>query len=174
MNRVKELETIYQGEALTLTKNDVIIKNTHFQKDFVRYPNGVAILVLKDDQVLLVKQYRAVIDRYTLEIPAGKAKINEDLYACGLRELEEETGFTSTCLHPLCNIVSTPGFCDESIQLYWTKDILPVSSPLAMDEDEDINLVWMPLKEAYQRILDQKIHDAKTIVAIQAALLQQL
>ena len=45
-----------------------------------------------DDKILLVKQFRPAINKETLEIPAGKLEYGEDPMACGLRELNEETG----------------------------------------------------------------------------------
>ena len=44
---------------------------------------------------------------------------------------------------------------------------------LTQDEDENIDLVWLNINEAYQMILDQKIDDAKTIIAIQYAFINR-
>lgn len=54
-----------------------------------------AIVITKDNKIVLVEQYRYAGDDFFLEIPAGKIGENE-LYEDGiLREVREETGFTS-------------------------------------------------------------------------------
>ena len=93
----------------------------------------------------------------------------EDPYLCGLRELEEESGYTSERLETLCAMYSTPGFCSEKIYLYWTKKLIPVEHPRAMDEDEEIETLWVDIRKAAVMVNDGTIEDAKTIIAIQYA-----
>ncbi|MEF2782425.1 MAG: NUDIX hydrolase, partial [Clostridium sp.] len=66
-------------------------------------------------------------------------------------------------------LYSTPGFCSEKIYLYWTKKLIPVEHPRAMDEDEDIEVVWIDVRRAQAMVNDGTIQDAKTIIAIQFA-----
>ena len=55
--------------------------------------------------ILMVRQYRNAIDRYTLEIPAGgRDSLEEKTYDCAARELEEETGFRSDHLELLIQL----------------------------------------------------------------------
>ncbi|MFR9255456.1 MAG: hypothetical protein ACLVJ6_08120 [Merdibacter sp.] len=42
-----------------------------------------------------------------------------------------------------------------------------------MDDDECIELQWIPLQEAYAMIRDGSITDAKTIIALQYAMLMK-
>lgn len=104
-----------------------------------------------------------------MEVPAGKLEKGEDPYTCGLRELEEESGLTSPLLHQLCTLYSTPGFCNEKIYLYWTDQLTQVENPAPMDEDEDIEVLWIPIKEALHMVETGEIEDVKTIVAVQFA-----
>ena len=54
------------------------------------------LLLLPENKMILVKQYRKAIEATSYEIPAGKLEVGEnaDLHAAALRELEEETGYT--------------------------------------------------------------------------------
>ena len=48
-----------------------------------------------DNHVVLVKQYRAAIDKITTELPSGYVDPGEAPEAAARRELEEETGYTA-------------------------------------------------------------------------------
>ena len=51
---------------------------------------------MSDGRIIMVRQWRNAIDKYTLEIPAGgKDSIDEPTLKCAARELEEETGYKS-------------------------------------------------------------------------------
>lgn len=167
---MKEKENvIYKGKIFDLIQKKVVINNKIYQRDIIRHPGGVGVLVTKENKILFVKQFRHAINKETLEIPAGKLEYGEDPKACGIRELNEEAYLECEDLQLITSIVSTPGFCDELIWIYEAKNIKATTHHLAQDEDENIDLVWLDIKDAYQMILDQKIDDAKTIIAIQYA-----
>lgn len=167
---MKEKENvIYKGKIFDLVQKNVVINNKIYQRDIIRHPGGVGVLVTKENKILFVKQFRHAINKETLEIPAGKLEYGENPKTCGIRELNEEAYLECEDLQLITSIVSTPGFCDELIWIYEAKNIKATTHHLAQDEDENIDLVWLDIKDAYQMILDQKIDDAKTIIAIQYA-----
>ena len=84
--------------------------------------------------------------------------------ACAHREVIEEVGLAVGQLHPLGPILTTPGFTDERIWLYAATDLTP--APQALEEDEVIEVIEMPLTDALQRIAAGEITDSKTIAAI--------
>ena len=172
MEKQKSSEQLYKGPIFTVTKDCVEVKGKQYQRDVVHHHGGVGVLAIEDNKLLLVKQYRYAMQTDTYEIPAGKLEKDEDPYTCGLRELEEESGYTSDHLDLLCQMYSTPGFSSEKIYIYQSNTLTKLEHPKAMDEDEEIETYWVDIKEAYQWILDNKIHDAKTIIAIQHAMLQ--
>ena len=167
---MKEKENvIYKGKIFDLIQKNVVINNKIYQRDIIRHPGGVGVLVTKENKILFVKQFRPAINKETLEIPAGKLEYGENPKTCGIRELNEEAYLECEDLQLITSIVSTPGFCDERIWIYEAKNIKATTHHLAQDEDENIDLVWLDIKDAYQMILNQKIDDAKTIIAIQYA-----
>lgn len=170
----KQSTELYRGSIFTMTKDEVIINGHTYERDIIHHNGGVGVLAIQNGQILLVSQYRFAIGQSSLEIPAGKLETNEDPYRCGLRELEEETGYTSDILHPICAMYSTPGFCSEKIYLYWSDQLTKVAQPRAMDEDEDIEIRWVSLAEAMTMIQREEIQDAKTIIALQFAALHGL
>ena len=67
----------------------------------------------------MVRQYRNALNRYTLEIPAGKLDDpKEPKIECAYRELEEETGFKTEKLEYLISVNTTVAFCDEAIDYF--------------------------------------------------------
>lgn len=164
---------IYKGDSIQLMEAEITANHKTFKKEIARHPGGVGIVCIKDNQILLVKQYRYAIDQITLEIPAGKKHKDETYEECALREMNEETGFECKELVPLHYFMTTPGFCDEKLWLYQAIDPFPSLHPLEADEDEDIEIVWMDLEEAVQKIKQEEIIDAATIVAIYTVMLER-
>lgn len=169
MQKKLSSKSVYEGAIFQMTRDEVEINGQVFPRDVIHHDGGVGVLAIKDGKILLVKQYRYAVQEETLEVPAGKLEKEEDPCTCGLRELEEESGYTTERLETLCTLYSTPGFCSEKIYLYWTKKLIPVEHPRAMDEDEDIEVVWIDVRRAQAMVNDGTIQDAKTIIAIQFA-----
>lgn len=170
MEKKMDSQTIFQGKIITVYKDKVKCPNEKIAtREIVRHHGGVGILATVDDKIILVKQFRYAYNQDTIEIPAGKLEYNEDSNLAGARELEEETGYSAIKLVPITQIYPTPGYCDEIIHLYEAKDVYKVENPLAGDEDEFINVLFIPIDEAYQMVIDQKIKDSKTIIAIMKA-----
>ena len=132
-------------------------------REVVRHPGAVAIIALQDQQILLVRQYRYPIEQETLEIPAGKLDPDETPANCALREMREEIGYRGT-LEKIGTYYTSSGFTDEVMHLFLARDL--VWDPLAADEDEFVDVVKIPWREAVQMAVDNKLDDAKTILGI--------
>ena len=161
----------YSGRIFTVTQDIVELPNGKTStRDLVFHTGAVAILVVQDEKVLLVRQYRKPIERHFLEIPAGKldSKDEEPLEAAK-RELEEETNLVAKEWIQMMKIVSTPGFCDETISLFQAKEVSIKENAKPADEDEFVEILWMPLEEVMEKIQAGEIADAKTIIAAQYA-----
>ena len=135
--------------------------------DYVAHRKGAAAVlpVLEDGRILMVRQYRNALDRFTLEIPAGKLDApDEPKIECAARELEEETGFRSETLEFLMTVNTTVAFCDEQIGVYIAKDLIP--SKQHLDADESIDVEEWEVKDLLEMIYTGKMTDAKTVAAI--------
>jgi ADP-ribose pyrophosphatase len=107
------------------------------------------------------------LERYTLELPAGKLDDpKEEGIVCAARELEEETGYRSDKLEWLITLRTTVAFCDERIEIFTAHDLIPTSQDL--DEDEYIDVKAYTLDELKKKIFSGEIEDSKTIAAIMA------
>lgn len=163
--------TLYQGALFQLKKRH--IDGYRHDWDVIDHPGGAGILLIDDDKVLLVRQYRPAVQAYTLEIPAGKLEPGEDPAKSALRELNEEAGYTCESLSLITAFWPTPGYDTEVIYVYAANHPRRAAERLPMDADEHIELVWMPLCKAEHAIAQGSIKDGKTIIALQHALLER-
>lgn len=140
-------------------------------------PDAVAVLIhhVSKDSFVLVRQFRYPpyhhhIDPWLCEIVAGGVEDGEDEVTAARREVEEETGFKVLHLDRICKCYVSPGLMSERVTIFAAEvDELtkPGKGGGAKGEDEDIELIWIPRSEALQWIDDQKVGDAKTIIAMQ-------
>lgn len=134
-------------------------------RDVVRHPGATGIIALNDaGEVLLVSQWRTALNRVTVEIPAGRIEADEDPLVCAERELEEETGYRANSVQHLTTIETCAGFCDEKLYIYQATGI--TSGVRNLDDDEFVIFEWVDLDEAVRRVMDGRITDSKTVVAI--------
>lgn len=159
-------ENIYKGKIIEVNLKTVELPNgKEGKREIVNHPGGVAILAYKDKEtILLVEQFRKPLERSLLELPAGKIEKGEEPKICGIRELEEETGYKANKFSYLGKIVTSPGFCDEYIYLYKAEDLYKGSTGL-QDEDEFINVKELKIDIIKEMIKKGEIIDAKTISA---------
>ena len=166
--RVERLkrELKYQGTILKIYEDTVIANGHEAHWDFIHHDGAAAVLPVTDDgKILMVRQYRNALDRETLEIPAGKLDDpKEPKIQCAYRELEEETGYRSEHLEYLMSLNTTVAFCDEAIDIFVARDLIP--SHQHLDEDEVIEVEAWELKDLLQLIYEGKMTDGKTVAAI--------
>lgn len=159
-------ELIYDGRVVHLYVDTVQLPNGKTAKrELIRHVGAVALIPFDaDGNVVMVRQYRHPLGRILLEIPAGTLNPNEDPDVCAVRELQEETGYKPGRLEKIGGIYLAPGYSSEYIYLYIATELS--DSRLAMDEDEFIEIVRLPLEEALKRIGTGEIADSKTISAL--------
>lgn len=135
--------------------------------DFIKHKGAAAMVAVREDgRLLMVRQWRNAIDRYTLEIPAGGLNsIDEPTKEAAIRELKEETGYIAEKVQFLLRIYTTVAFCSEGIDIYLATGLKRRESQ-HLDEDEFVDVDAYSLEELVRMIYDGKIEDAKTICAI--------
>ena len=164
-----ERELAYQGTVLKVYKDHMKFSNGNTEDwDFIHHDGAAAVIPVMDDgKILMVKQYRNALERDTLEIPAGKLDVpDEEGIVCASRELKEETGYSSDDLEWLLTIRTTVAFCDERIEVFVARNLIPGEQHL--DEDEFVDVKAYKLEELKKMIFEGKIQDSKTMAAILA------
>lgn len=161
-------ELSYQGKILKVYTDHVQVNGRESNWDFIHHNGGAAVVpVTNEGKILMVRQYRNAIDRYTLEIPAGALNWAEESgAACVARELEEETGYRSDNIEWLITINSWPPFTDEQVEIFVARDLIP--SKQNFDEEESIVLEEYTIDELKEMIFKGEIKDSKTVAGLLA------
>jgi ADP-ribose pyrophosphatase len=156
----------FKGRVINLKVQQVELPNGKIAvREVVEHPGAVAIVAYLDSNtILMVEQFRKAIDRVILEIPAGKIEKGEDVKLCGIRELEEETGYKAKNLEYLGEIVTAPGFTDEYIYLYKATELS--KGEVNRDDDEFINVKSYNIDSIKDMVKNGEIIDGKTIAAL--------
>jgi ADP-ribose pyrophosphatase len=133
--------------------------------DIVRHPGASAVVPFEgDDDVLLIRQYRHAAGGEILEVPAGKLDPGDTPASCAARELEEEAGRRARRIEQLGWIFTTPGFTDEVIHLFAAFELETI--PTRHEDDEVIEVLRVPLREAIDKVWRGEINDAKSALAL--------
>lgn len=159
-------DKIYEGKVVNLKVETVELPDKRYSKrEIVEHSGGVGVIAITDDdKIVLVNQYRKAISKTIIEIPAGKLELNEEPKTTARRELEEETGYTCESLKYFTEFYPTPGYCTEKIHIFIAEGLKPGEQRL--DEHEYIDVIEIPFEEAYEKVLNGEIVDAKTIIGI--------
>lgn len=153
---------MFEGRIFTVRKDEVELPNGHKSTREVAYHNGgVCVAPLtKDNELIMVRQFRYPYKEVILELPAGKLEKGEDPYDAGMRELEEETGYVTDKMQSLGEFYPTPGYCSEIIYLYYADNLEYKKQNL--DEDEFLNVETIKLDDAVKMVMNGEIKDGKT------------
>ena len=163
-------EPIWEGHAVSVGVGTFESPDgERFVRDLVHHPGAVSVVPVVDegDAVLLVRQYRAAVDKLLLEIPAGKRDVDgEAPDVTARRELEEEVGMRAGRLEKLAEFYNSPGFCDEHSHVYLALDLEPCSAAAQGVEEAHLTIEKVGLDEIPNLIASGAITDAKTIIGL--------
>ncbi|ACB73962.1 NUDIX hydrolase [Opitutus terrae] len=141
----------------TLTSTRVFdVRSTRFrhprrdtERDFIIIdsPDWVNVIALtRDQQLVLVRQFRFGTEAFSLEIPGGVIERGEDPLVAGVRELTEETGYTGQPARLLGSVHPNPALQTNRCHFVLVEDAT-CTHPLDWDEDEEIEVVTMPVEK---------------------------
>jgi ADP-ribose pyrophosphatase len=162
-------DKLYEGKLLNLRVDTVEIPDKKYSKrEIVEHPGGVAVMPVTDDNsIILVKQYRKAVEKFLLEIPAGKLELNEEPRETAIRELKEETGYEAKKLEYLLEFYTSPGFTNEKIYLFLATGL--VEGEPALDAGEFIETGKYKIEDLIRMVERGEITDSKTIIGINFA-----
>jgi ADP-ribose pyrophosphatase len=146
-------------------------------EDVVKLPNGskldyywvdktpvVVILPVILDKIVMVKQYRYPIKSYSLELPAGHIKPDETPEECAVRELKEETGFTSNKFEKLLEYNPSTEYSTQVYHIFFANDLK--ESATNREKYELIDIELLEKDTVIKKIRDGFITDGRTITTV--------
>ena len=163
-----KVRKVFEGRVFTVQVESITLPKGHaLDAEVIRHPGSVVIVpVTSANDVILVRQYRHAIGRYTWELPAGSLKPGEDVRAAARRECHEEIGMVAERLEALGSFFPTPGFCDEEMHFFLAAGLREPrdgDDDAHQDEDEDIETRQVTVEELRGMIARGEIVDLKTV-----------
>ena len=161
--------TVYHNKVFDVHEEEVTApdgkKSTHA---WLLHPGSIGLVPIlgegDDARVLLTNQTRQPTGKKLLELPAGTREAGEDPKKAAEREIREETNYAAGRLEKIGEFYLSPGYSNELMHLFLATDLRPAQGK--QDEDEDIEVVEMPLAEAVRRAREGEWNDVKTIAGL--------
>ena len=143
----------------------VVAQFEGFQKEYFvnTYGQRVGLLLISEGRILLVRQYRLLVNQLTWEIPGGKVNAKETPIQAAEREVMEETGIVSTNLKPL--IFTHPGLdtFENPTTIFYSDSFQQTS--FVDDPSEVVEKHWIPFTNM---LFQGEIVDSMTMIALMA------
>jgi ADP-ribose pyrophosphatase len=164
-------EIVFQGRIFAITVDRVTYPDGRtVNMEVVRHPGSVVLIPMPAHaRIVLVRQYRYVVDKWLWELPAGTLEPNEEPEAAALRECHEEVGKIADRAERLATFFPSPGFCDETMTFFLLTELRerrPHEAPAALDPDELLNVKEFSVAEARQMVRRGEIVDMKTALGL--------
>lgn len=158
-------ETIYSGRVFNISIAEIREGETIYKREIVNHHGSAVIIpVFADRTIALVKQYRHAAGDYLLELPAGTLSPDEAPEVGAARELEEEIGVRAKTIEKLSEFYVSPGFLTEKMNLFLATGFTETAQNL--DEDEFLSIERISFPEAFEKLRNNEIKDAKTIIGL--------
>ena len=154
----------YKGKNIDIVLYETKLNGTRISQEIVEQGNGVAVLAIDDDEVIVVNEFRYPVG-YVLEIPAGNVDKNETPLKCAKRELLEETGYKAKKFEHLIKFFPKLGYNTQIIDCYVATELEKISEP-NLDEDELITVKKIKFRKLLNMINNGKIYGSYTICAV--------
>lgn len=131
---------------------------------FVHPSDAATIICLRDNQILLQREYSYAVGEYLLQFPGGKIEENETPEEAAVRELKEESGFAfSRCEH-LGWYYNSNRRSDSKMYVVLAKDVTPTEKT-GGDLEEEIDSFWIPIGKLKEMISEGKITNITVLAA---------
>jgi 8-oxo-dGTP pyrophosphatase MutT (NUDIX family) len=131
----------------------------------VEHPGAVVLVpVLATRRVVMVRQFRASVEREMLELPAGKRDVpGESAIETAARELKEECGLRASSLVEIGRFLNSPGFTNEETVVVLATGLAPSQSAPQSLEEAAMSLEIVDLETF------SVLEDAKSVLGLEMA-----
>ncbi|MBA3698820.1 MAG: NUDIX hydrolase [Planctomycetes bacterium] len=158
-------EPLFRSDRFDLMRETFATSDGPVVRPVIHHPGAVALLAQPDERSLvLVRQYRYPIRRWTLEIPAGTRVVGEAPEVTAARELREEAGYTAARISEVSRFFPAVGVSDEEMILYRAEGLSEV--PAAPEHGELVAREIVALDRLQRLITTGELCDAKTLIAL--------
>lgn len=157
---IEPQEVVYQDRNQKIQR--IVARFDGFNKEYYVSDHGqrAALLAVQNGEVLLVRQYRLIINGLSYEIPGGKVDENETAQAAAIRECQEEAGVRCLNLKPLISYHPSLDIWKNYTHVFYSEEAEEITKEGAVPR------VWIPLARCIEMVLEHQIVDSLSIVAL--------
>jgi ADP-ribose diphosphatase len=154
---------LFHIERVTLRFSNGVVRN--FERLTLWEPGVVMIVAMPNPQtILLVREYAAGMNAYSLSFPKGRVEKGEDMLQAANRELQEEVGFAANKLTYMRAMTNAPNYSPTQMHLVLAQDLYP--STLPADEPEPLEIVHWNINEIEALLSRPDFHEGRSIAAL--------
>jgi len=162
-------EVLFRNPWWTYKKDACILPSGKPGEYHYVHTNGSSLIIPIADNgtMVLVNQYRYLVDRESIEFPCGSVDDGSSYDETARHELQQETGYAAGTLTPIATFNPYNGVTDEFCRVYIAQHLRQVGG--IPDETEEFELMMLGAGEIDERIANGSIWDGMTIAAWGAA-----
>jgi hypothetical protein len=159
---IKPKELVYQDRNQKLYR--IVARFDGFSKEYYVSDHGqrAALVALRHNEVLLVKQYRFLINGLSYEIPGGRVDEDEAPETAAIRECLEETGIKCSNLKPLISYHPSLDIWKNDTYIFYSVSLEEITS------NNSCQRIWIPLPLCIKMVFTQQIVDSLSIIGLLA------
>lgn len=169
--RVVDSELLLDAPIIGVRRDTITTATGEAKREIVEHFSAVAVAAVRDNHVMMIRQYRHGVGRHLWEIPAGLLDlVGEDPLEAARRELAEEADLRAHSWHLLGDVVTSPGFSEEMCRVYLAEDLdddlSDLDLPEAEFEEAEIETRWVPIPEAIEWVQTGKVENSIATIAL--------
>ena len=159
---IEPQELVYQDRNQKIYR--IVARFDGFSKEYYVSDHGqrAAVVAVGNGEVLLVRQYRLLINELSYEIPGGRVDEDETPEAAAIRECLEETGVQCLNLKPLISYHPGLDIWKNYTYIFYSEELKEI------EKNNSERRVWIPLERCIEMVFAQQIVDSLSIVALLA------
>ena len=168
-SEVNNRQIAFHGKIWDVVSKTFAFQGEELTREYIEHPGAVAVLAINEqDEILLIKQYRAPVNQYLYEIPAGlRDAEDEDDIEAAKRELAEEADYQAQTWTHLHSFYTTPGSSSEVIEIFLAQDLSPTGYSFERtSEEKGMVPIWIPFAEVLESVMHSKTKSPTLVVAV--------
>jgi ADP-ribose pyrophosphatase len=157
-------EEVYKAKYFRVSKITLERNGKTFTKEFIERNSTVVIIpYTSENEIYIESQFRDALNRVTLEAVAGQIEEGDDPLYTAKKELLEETGLTARTWHKLAEWDLSVNM-KSKVHVFAAADL--TQGEAKPDEDEEIEMIKMPLDEVIAKIENGELTGTSHIAAL--------